>query len=58
MQLQQCASDPRPTDSTPVRTLALSFRWKCLVETGKYETFAELVRNKEVNSRFVPSAFS
>lgn len=53
MQLPQGTREPRPTNSTLVKALARAFRWKRLVESGEFATFAELARHEEVNPSYV-----
>ena len=42
MQLPEGATQPRRTDNTLVKALARAFRWKRILESGKYATIAEL----------------
>lgn len=42
MQLPEGASQTRRTDSTLVKALARAFRWKRMLESGKFTTIAEL----------------
>lgn len=42
MRLPDAATLPRRTDSTLVKALARTFRWKRMLESGEYTTIAEL----------------
>ena len=48
MQLPEGAVRPRRTDSTLVKALARSFRWKRMLESGDFATIAELAEREGV----------
>jgi len=48
MQLPDGAAQPRRTDSTLVKALARSFRWKRMLESGEFATIAELAEREGI----------
>ena len=48
MQLPEGAVQPRRTDSTLVKALARAFRWKRMLESGKFATIAELAERENI----------
>ena len=48
MQLPHGATQPRRTDSTLVKALARAFRWKRMLESGEFDTIAELAEREGI----------
>lgn len=48
MQLPAGVALPRQTDNTLVKALARAFRWKRLLESGKFATIAELAEREGI----------
>ena len=48
MQLPEGAAQPRRTDSSLVKALARAFRWKRMLESGEFETIAELAEREGI----------
>jgi hypothetical protein len=46
----RCSSS---ADSTLVKALARAFRWRCMMETGRYGTIDELAAAEKINSSYV-----
>jgi len=53
MRLPEGAAQPRRTDSTLVKALARAFRWKRMLESGKFATIAELAAHEEIALSYV-----
>ena len=48
MQLPEGAAQPQRTDSTLIKALARAFRWKRMLESGKFTTIAELAEREGI----------
>ena len=48
MRLPGGATQPRRTDNTLVKALARAFRWKRMLESGKFATIAELAEREGI----------
>lgn len=48
MQLPDGAAQPRRTDNTLVKALARAFRWKRMLESGKFTTIYELAEREGI----------
>lgn len=48
MQLPEGATQPGRTDSTLVKALARAFRWKRMLESGEFNTIAELAEREGI----------
>ena len=53
MQLPEGVKQPRRTDSTLVKALARAFRWKRMLESGKFATIAELAEREGIASSYM-----
>ncbi|KAA8607581.1 hypothetical protein AL036_10415 [Salipiger aestuarii] len=53
MQLPEGVKQPRRTDSTLVKALARAFRWKRMLESGKFTTIAELAEREGIASSYM-----
>ena len=53
MQLPDGAVQPRRTDSTLVKALARAFRWKRMLESGEFDTIAELAGREGIASSYM-----
>lgn len=51
--LPTAATAQRKKDDTLVKALARAFRWKRLVESGKFATFAELARHERIATSYL-----
>ena len=48
MQLPEGAAQTRQSDNALVKALARAFRWKRMLESGKFTTIAELAEREEI----------
>ena len=48
MQLPEGATPSRRTDSTLIKALARAFRWRRMLESGEFATFAELAEREGI----------
>ncbi len=48
MQMPEGVAHPRRTDNTLVKALARAFRWKRMLESGKFVTIAELAEREGI----------
>lgn len=48
MQLPEGVAHPRRTDSALVKALARAFRWKRMLESGEFNTIAELAERERI----------
>jgi len=48
MQLPEGAAQPRKADSTLVKALARAFRWNRMLESGEFNTIAELAEREGI----------
>jgi hypothetical protein len=53
MQLPEGVKQPRRTDSTLVKALARAFRWKRMLESGKFATITELAEREGIASSYM-----
>lgn len=53
MQLPEGAVQPRRADNTLVKALARAFRWKRMLESGEYDTIAELAAREAIPSTYM-----
>ncbi|MEC3860093.1 hypothetical protein VK792_02245 [Mesobacterium sp. TK19101] len=53
MQLSDGVKQPHRTDSTLVKALARAFRWKRMLESGKFMTMAELAEHEGIASSYM-----
>ena len=42
-----------PVDNTMVKAIARAFRWRKLIETGKYQTIEEIAAAEKINPSYV-----
>ena len=47
------AREPSPADTTLVKALARAFRWRRMMEAGRYATLNELAAAEKINSSYV-----
>jgi len=48
MQMPEGATQPRRTDNTLVKALARAFRWKRMIDTGRYATITDLAAHEGI----------
>ena len=48
MQMPEGAIQPRKTDNTLVKALARAFRWKRMIDTGRYATITDLAAHEGI----------
>ena len=48
MQMPEGATQPQRTDNTLVKALARAFRWKRMLESGEFDTIAELAEREGI----------
>ncbi len=48
MHMPKGAAQPRRTENTLVKALARAFRWKRMLETGEFQTIAELAEREGI----------
>lgn len=53
MVLPAGATQPCQTDNTLVKALARAFRWKGILESGKYATIAEMAERERIASSYM-----
>lgn len=53
MHLPEGAAQPRRTDSTLVKALARAFRWKRMLESGEFNTIAELAEREGIATSYM-----
>lgn len=53
MQLPEGTAQARRTDSTLVKALARAYRWKRMLESGEFNTIAELAEREGIASSYV-----
>lgn len=53
MRLPGVAAQPRNTDNTLVKALARGFRWKRMVESGDFETIAEIAEREGIAPSYI-----
>ncbi len=53
IQLPPGAREPRQTDDTLVKALARAFRWKRMLDSGKFVTIAELAQRERIAAPFL-----
>lgn len=53
MQMPDGATQPRRTDNSLVKALARAYRWKRMLESGEFNTIAELAEREGIASSYV-----
>lgn len=53
MQMPDGVKQPHRTDSTLVKALARAFRWKRMLESGKFATIAELAEHEGIATSYM-----
>jgi len=53
MQLPEGATQSRRTDNTLIKALARAFRWKRMLEDGRYGSLAELAAAEKINESYI-----
>ena len=53
MQMPDGATQPRRTDNSLVKALARAYRWKRMLESGEFNTIAELAGREGIASSYV-----
>ena len=53
MQMPKGATQQRRADNTLVKALARAFRWKRMLESGKFDTIGDLARREDIAQSYV-----